>query len=29
MEYASPNDMGLAIASLIGFIERLDPGTIT
>jgi len=29
MEYASPNDMGLAVASLIRFIERLDPGTIT
>jgi allantoate deiminase len=29
MEYASPNDMGLAVVSLIRFIERLDPGTIT
>ncbi len=24
-EFASPRDMGLAIAALIGFIERFDP----
>jgi allantoate deiminase len=26
MEYASPRDLGLAIAALIGFIKRFDPG---
>jgi allantoate deiminase len=25
MEYVSPRDMGLAVAALIGFIERFDP----
>jgi allantoate deiminase len=25
LEYASPNDLGLAVAALIGFIERFDP----
>jgi allantoate deiminase len=25
MEYASPRDLGLAVAALIGFIERFDP----
>ena len=25
MEYASPRDLGLAIAALIGFIARFDP----
>ena len=25
MEYASPRDLGLAVATLIGFIERFDP----
>src|ERR1700738_2084467 len=26
MEYASPRDLGLAVAALIGFIERFEPG---
>ena len=26
MEYANPQDLGLAVAALIGFIERFDPG---
>jgi allantoate deiminase len=25
LEYASPRDLGLAVAALIGFIERFDP----
>jgi allantoate deiminase len=25
MEYASPRDLGLAVAALIGFIERFEP----
>jgi hypothetical protein len=25
MEYASPRDLGLAIAALIGFVERFEP----
>jgi allantoate deiminase len=29
MEYASPRDMGLAVAALIRFIERFEPGKIT
>jgi allantoate deiminase len=28
MEYASPRDMGLAVAALIRFIERFDPGKL-
>lgn len=28
MEYASPRDLGLAVAALIGFIERFDPGAL-
>jgi len=28
MEYASPRDLGLAVAALIGFIERFDPDAI-
>ena len=28
MEYASPRDLGLAVAALIGFIERFDPGKL-
>jgi allantoate deiminase len=28
MEYASPHDLGLAVAALIGFIERFDPGKL-
>jgi allantoate deiminase len=28
MEYASPRDLGLAVAALIGFIERFEPGAI-
>jgi len=28
MEYASPRDLGLAIAALIGFIARFDPGKL-
>jgi allantoate deiminase len=27
-EYASPRDLGLAIAALIGFIERFEPGKL-
>ena len=26
MEYANPQDLGLAVAALIGFIERFEPG---
>jgi allantoate deiminase len=29
MEYASPRDLGLAVAALIGFIERFEPGKLT
>ena len=29
MEYASPRDIGLAVAALIGFIERFDPAQLT
>jgi allantoate deiminase len=28
MEYASPRDLGLAIAALIGFVERFEPGKL-
>ncbi len=28
MEYASPRDLGLAVAALIGFIERFDPAKL-
>lgn len=28
MEYTSPRDLGLAVAALIGFIERFDPGML-
>jgi allantoate deiminase len=28
MEYAGPRDLGLAVAALIGFIERFDPETL-
>ena len=28
MEYANPHDLGLAVAALIGFIERFDPGKL-
>jgi allantoate deiminase len=28
MEYASPRDLGLAVAALIGFIERFDPAKV-
>jgi allantoate deiminase len=28
MEYASPRDLGLAVAALIGFIERFDPARV-
>src|SRR3954449_3890442 len=28
MEYTSPRDLGLAVAALIGFIERFDPETL-
>src|SRR3954462_4145969 len=28
LEYASPRDLGLAVAALIGFIERFDPKTL-
>jgi allantoate deiminase len=28
MEYASPHDLGLAVAALIGFIERFEPDTL-
>jgi allantoate deiminase len=28
VEYASPRDLGLAVAALIGFIERFDPGKL-
>jgi allantoate deiminase len=28
MEYADPRDLGLAVAALIGFIERFDPGKL-
>ena len=28
MEYASPRDLGLAVAALIGFIERFDPSKL-
>ena len=27
-EYASPADVGAAVAALIGFIERFDPGAL-
>ena len=29
MEYANPQDLGLAVAALIGFIERFDPGQLS
>jgi allantoate deiminase len=29
MEYASPRDLGLAVAALIGFIERFEPGKLS
>jgi len=29
MEYASPRDLGLAVAALIGFIERFEPASLT
>lgn len=29
MEYASPRDLGLAVAALIGFIERFDPDKLS
>jgi allantoate deiminase len=29
MEYANPQDLGLAVAALIGFIERFDPATLS
>ena len=29
MEYASPRDLGLAVAALIGFIERFEPEALT
>jgi allantoate deiminase len=29
MEYTSPRDLGLAVAALIEFIERFDPGKLT
>jgi allantoate deiminase len=28
MEYANPHDLGLAVAALIGFIERFDPAML-
>jgi allantoate deiminase len=28
MEFASPRDLGLAVAALIGFIERFEPGAL-
>src|SRR5882724_5331702 len=28
MEYANPQDLGLAVAALIGFIERFDPSAL-
>jgi allantoate deiminase len=28
MEYASPRDLGIAIAALIGFIQRFEPGKL-
>ena len=28
LEYASPRDLGLAVAALIGFIERFEPGVL-
>jgi allantoate deiminase len=28
MEYTSPRDLGLAVAALIGFIERFDPRSL-
>ena len=28
MEYTNPHDLGLAVAALIGFIERFDPGKL-
>jgi allantoate deiminase len=28
MEYASPRDLGLAVAALIGFIEQFEPGAL-
>jgi|SoiMethySBSTD1v2_1073268.scaffolds.fasta_scaffold24333_5 allantoate deiminase len=28
MEYASPRDLGLAVAALIGFLARFDPGRL-
>ena len=28
MEYASPRDLGIAVAALIGFIARFDPGRL-
>jgi allantoate deiminase len=28
MEYASPRDLGLAVAALIDFVERFDPGRL-
>jgi allantoate deiminase len=29
MEYASPRDLGLAVAALIGFIDRFEPGKLS
>jgi len=29
MEYANPRDLGLAVAALIGFIERFDPSKLS
>jgi allantoate deiminase len=28
MEYANPRDLGLAVAALIGFVERFDPDAL-
>jgi hypothetical protein len=28
MEYASPRDLGVAVAALIGFIARFDPAKL-
>ena len=28
MEYANPQDLGLAVAALIGFIERFEPSAL-
>jgi hypothetical protein len=29
MEYTSPRDLGLAVAALIGFIERFEPAKLS